>query len=1322
MKLKNTADCAKRNGIFQRTPLYAALLLCIGSNANADALISTTSVVTELEDTSIPLGLSIEPNIFNGGSQLDVKGDDAGVFPVSVRAVTEDSDGFTRLADTAETLDSFDVILLEDTNGDGIPDITDQDVDNDGIPDVDERVGDTHGDGIPDSLDTDSDSDGIPDADEADPDPLNPLFSDGDGIPDSMETDSDGDGIPDAYEIGPDPLNPLDTDGDGIPNYQDTDSDGDGLFDSVEASFVSSSDSVCWTHNTQNGQSYEGVIAPDLAAFVSNAGDMTFGPGFVQPTKAFENPLQGADSVDYLDAKANDDYVEVSITLVSAATIDSIQNGIVGAIHDGSLGGDYDIAVEISEDNFATSTLLYDDGFQSSPGNDDYAFNIRDEIDHELTPGAYTLRLYLSNEQNNVIPDNFVTLDDMCVNITVQEPVFVDSDGDGILDHLDSDSDNDGILDGVEGNGDTDGNGIPDYLDTDSDGDSIDDAIEVGADPANPVDTDGDGIPDFQDLDSDGNGITDADEIGPDPLNPLDTDGDGIPNYQDTDSDGDGLFDSVEASFVSSSDSVCWTHNTQNGQSYEGVIAPDLAAFVSNAGDMTFGPGFVQPTKAFENPLQGADSVDYLDAKANDDYVEVSITLVSAATIDSIQNGIVGAIHDGSLGGDYDIAVEISEDNFATSTLLYDDGFQSSPGNDDYAFNIRDEIDHELTPGAYTLRLYLSNEQNNVIPDNFVTLDDMCVNITVQEPVFVDSDGDGILDHLDSDSDNDGILDGVEGNGDTDGNGIPDYLDTDSDGDSIDDAIEVGADPANPVDTDGDGIPDFQDLDSDGNGIADADEIGPDPLNPVDTDGDGTPDHLDLDADGDGIPDANEIGSDPLNPVDTDGDDIPDYQEIDSDGDGISDANEIGPDPFNPVDTDGDGTPDHLDLDADGDGIPDADEAGTDPLNPLDTDGDGIPDFMETDSDGDGIADADEIGPDPLNPVDTDGDGIPDSLDTDSDNDGVPDAQERTEDTDNDDVPDYLDQDADNDGIPDLLEGTNDTDGDGIPDYLDLDSDNDGIADLVEAGGTDTDADGRVDDFLDSNTDGIDDGVQALPLPLSDTDGDGIEDYLDLDADNDGVPDTRESANASLDANGSGSIDNIVDDNDDGWSDNAAGSTPLDTDNDGVLNHLDLDSDGDGVSDLSEAGGIDANADGVIDGWEDADNDGIPDNVDTDQLSASDTDGDGIADFADADFLFETDSDGDGIVDRFDLDPFSNGLARRPSGELFISPDLPDTDGDGTPDLQQASVAVVGPEGKIRTALRGSGSTGPFGLILLGVIGLVLRRKYRVKTEVANDA
>ena len=95
----------------------------------------------------------------------------------------------------------------------------------------------------------------------------------------------------------------------------------------------------------------------------------------------------------------------------------------------------------------------------------------------------------------------------------------------------DMDTDQDGIPNHLEGPGDADGDGIPNWWDHDSDGDGIEDSEEGTADP------DGDGVPAFLDDDSDGDGVLDEDE------STEDTDGDGLPNFLDEDSDGDGIID-----------------------------------------------------------------------------------------------------------------------------------------------------------------------------------------------------------------------------------------------------------------------------------------------------------------------------------------------------------------------------------------------------------------------------------------------------------------------------------------------------------------------------------------------------------------------------------------------------------------------------------------------------------------------------------------------------------------------------------------------------------------------------------------------------------
>jgi len=111
---------------------------------------------------------------------------------------------------------------------------------------------------------------------------------------------------------------------------------------------------------------------------------------------------------------------------------------------------------------------------------------------------------------------------------------------------------------------------------------------------------------------------------------------------------------------------------------------------------------------------------------------------------------------------------------------------------------------------------------------------------------------------------------------------------------------------------------------------------------------------------------------------------------------------------------------------------------------------------------------------------------------------------------------------------------------------------------VLEAGGSDADGDGVVDGFVDANGDGQDDMTAANPLAEPDTDGDGHADHLDLDSDNDGLPDVWEGVGPEADANEDGILDDLTDADGDGIADNYVSNTLVDTDGDGVANHLDL--------------------------------------------------------------------------------------------------------------------------------------------------------------------
>ena len=254
-------------------------------------------------------------------------------------------------------------------------------------------------------------------------------------------------------------------------------------------------------------------------------------------------------------------------------------------------------------------------------------------------------------------------------------------------------------------------------------------------------------------------------------------------------------------------------------------------------------------------------------------------------------------------------------------------------------------------------------------------------------------------------------------------------------------------------------------------------------------------------------------------------------------------------------------------------------------------------------------------------------------------------------DTDGDGISDSADLDNDNDGILDSVENdaclpavaTCDTDGDGIPNRLDLESDGDGISDVLEGGGTDADFDGIADGSTDSN--GVPSSASGGLTPPN-TDGtDGSNPY-DLDADGDGISDVIEGG--GTDANNDGKIDS------------GQIQTPIDSDGDGIADYRDKDSDNDGILDVVEIAAC-SPANPLCD----TDGDGIPNRFDLD------SDGDGISDVIEAGGT-DVDNDGkaDGAVDTSGVPSSASGGLTPPNtdGTGGSNPYDLDSDGDGIPD------------------------------------------------------
>ncbi len=460
-----------------------------------------------------------------------------------------------------------------------------------------------------------------------------------------------------------------------------------------------------------------------------------------------------------------------------------------------------------------------------------------------------------------------------------------------------------------------------------------------------------------------------------------------------------------------------------------------------------------------------------------------------------------------------------------------------------------------------------------------------------------DHDNDGLLDHIDLDDDNDGIL---EGPIDYNRSGL-DPWNVSSDRYILSDTIHpwtstvVG--PAyladqNPWDHDNDGVPDE---DSDGNGAGSYDEDDDNDgridqfLWPCDFDSDGVQDYFDADDDDDGTIDTfdthpyNKDITTTKNPT---GSKAPknwewsDYNMFDAAVDFV--AWEAARNPVSPSftsiydgDFDNDGIPNFLDPDSDNDETP----------NNVDTDddNDGLLDMWDPDDDDDGIKDV-------CTNLDTNGDGLEDRTGTNQAPYEIPGTDCELDydyDLDNDrwrpfdqnynSMWDWFDTDLGGGATPD---NTNHKTVGAIDGPWDLDNDqiwneNDSYM-LV-----------KIIDMQNWNCEtlGVSDGGgirrniaydPALPTDSrclterasytqnNDWDGDGINNWDDIDDDNDGIPDHVDiDIDCDLDNDNDLNLLNGTKFRDDGIN-----LVDIDIDGDGLTNDIDWDDDNDGVNDL----------------------------------------------------------------------------------------------------------------------------------------------------------
>lgn len=245
---------------------------------------------------------------------------------------------------------------------------------------------------------------------------------------------------------------PSDVDGDGIPNLVDPDSDGDGILDVDEFGPCSTGGNIVYNHNDTSveldngGQGQFATFEFGADAYVANTTDLSFGPGISEPfDQSHTYIFDDADAPNFAAAQLSEDYVQISFTPGTDLLLNAIRYGFftLDSSDSGFELGDFQMA-----STFATDVDFMDEAVLQQ---DIQVPSLNPSIDGEqyVQPGAaigsevlvagteYFFRFYLYNPMNSD-PQLRVRFDDLFIRVNPLDSCFIDTDRDGIYDHLDS--------------------------------------------------------------------------------------------------------------------------------------------------------------------------------------------------------------------------------------------------------------------------------------------------------------------------------------------------------------------------------------------------------------------------------------------------------------------------------------------------------------------------------------------------------------------------------------------------------------------------------------------------------------------------------------------------------------------------------------------------------------------------------------------------------------------------------------------------------------------------------------------------------------------
>ncbi|MEN1727169.1 MAG: ASPIC/UnbV domain-containing protein, partial [Pseudomonadota bacterium] len=1147
----------------------------------------------------------------------------------------------------------------------------------------------------------DTDGDGVGDnADLFPTDPNESADADGDGVGDNGDAfpndpaesaDTDGDGVGDNADVFPnDPNESADSDGDGLGDNADVDADNDGLTDSAEAIGLGDQDFDLLVNRLDLDSDNDTI--PDVieAGLIDADGDFLVDDLLADQGTVSVPPDSDGDGLpDFLDLEsgnAANDGTAFDLATGPFAALDSNGDGQLNSLdpnggQDLNLNGVDDLVEDSDQDGLPNPVDPDDDNDGVDDAQDAFPLDPTESADTD-GDGVGDNADAFPGDPNETVDSDGDGVGDNSDAFPNDPAESADTDGDGVGDNADAfpsdpsetaDSDGDGVGDNSDAfpndpaeSADTDGDGVGDNADAfpsdptetaDSDGDGVgDNADAFPADPTETADSDGDGVGDNADAfpsdptetaDSDGDGVGDNSDAFPtDPTETADSDGDGVGDNADlfpndpsesADSDGDGVGDNSDAfpndpaetadsdgDGVGDNADAFPTDPTETVDTDGDGVGDNSDAFPADPSESadTDGDGVGDNADAFPNdPTETLDSDgdgvgDNSDIDADNDGMSNAVEGASLVAFTTTTTDLTIAGSGGTTTNTVDLSAVVG---LAVGDVVnISDLFAAGDINADFGEEFFDLVFLNADGNGNDLSFFgRTTDLNGGVEDNIfraaapavtasITLVDigggapgMRIRGTTGTGVGSVPGLTGIMEFRFDISGNRRVNGGSQ---DADQDGFVNAFDLDSDGDTIADVIEIGLNDADgdfrvdqpalqasvtsPRDTDGDGLPDYLDLES------------ANPLNDGTAYDLATTGNAGLDSNGDGRLDQFDVGG---------GNDL--------NGNGVDDLLE---------DADGDGTPNSVDDDDDGDGVPDAQDAF--PLDPGES----------ADSDGDGTGDNSDAFPlDATESSDLDGDGTGDNADIDDDNDGLSDAAEAA-------------ANARTVNSP-LLEMVVTT-GDGVTqDFtLALPAALYRVGDSVAL--TRILADGDLNSGSETFTFSVNSGQYSSPSVLT-----GVQCANSLQP----LTSTLAPTVSAVDIGGgqpglnvrivtSPAVDSLTSCTPQlamRLRFDASAAVPADPDGDGLPASRDLDSDNDGIADLVEAGGLDADGDFLIDdpGQQgtlinpiDSDGDGAPDYLDGRSADASNS---GTAtDAANAGFG-SFDSNGDGTGDNSDAFP-----------------------------------------------------------------------------------